>query len=322
MWRIKRAVRRLRRQFAPTAVILTYHRVADLAIDPHGIAVSPDRFAQQVEHIQRTCYPMHLLQLIRRIDRGESLPKRAVVLTFDDGYVDVLSQAYAVLTATQVPATVFVTSGYVGRERPLWSDELTQTLLVNDNLPDRLRLEVQGTEFEWPTTSLKERQEAHRAVYRLLKPLAPAVQIEKLAFLTSWASKERTVPVENRVLKPPELVHLSRDGLVEVGAHTVHHPTLSSLSADEQYQEITSSRQQLEAITGKPVLAFAYPYGGSQDFTDETVEIVEAAGFEAACTTAPGVVGTGSAPLRLPRCWVGNWDLAQFTKNLEWYFLL
>jgi len=319
--RVKRMLRQVRRRLAPAAVILTYHRVAHLAVDPYGITVSPDHFARHVEYIRQKCHPMPLLELVRRTSRGRSLPTRPVVVTLDDGYVDVYSQAYPILAANQIPATVFVTSGYVGRDSRFWSDELTHILLLQDRLPSALRLEVQGTEYEWSTTTLQERQLAHGALYRLLKPLPPAVQSEKLASLARWAGLGRTDPAEDRAMNPSELFQLTRNGLVDVGGHTIHHPALSSLPADEQHDEIVGGRQALEASTGRPVLTFAYPYGGPQDFTDQTAATVEAAGFEAACTTVPGVVSSRADPFRLPRCWVGDWDEATFAKNLEWYLL-
>ena len=319
--RIKKVARTLRRQFAPAAVILMYHRIVDQPVDPYGIVVSPDHFAQHVEYIRQTCHPMHLLDLVRTIRQRQSLPKRALVVSFDDGYVDVFCRAFPVLASTQVPATVFVASGYVDSDCNFWSDELTRTLLLQDRLPSSLRLQVQGAEYEWPMTSQEQRQLAHEAVYRLLKPLPPATQHEMLARLASWAGIERSDCADDRAMRPLELNQLTRGGLIDIGAHTVNHPTLSALPVDSQYAEIVGSRRSLEAITERPVLTFAYPYGLAQDFADETVAVVEAAGFEAACTVLPGVVHSGSDPFRLPRFWVGDWDLETFKKNLGWFFL-
>jgi peptidoglycan/xylan/chitin deacetylase (PgdA/CDA1 family) len=319
--RIKNMFRNLQRQVAPAAVILMYHRIVDLAVDPYGIVVSPDNFIQHLKYVRQTCHPMHLLDLTRATQRRQSLPKRALVITFDDGYVDVFSQAYPMLASTQIPATVFVTSGYVDRDCGFWSDQLTRVLLLQDRLPSCLRLQVEGVEHEWPTTTPEERQLAHEAAYYLMKPLPADAQSEKIACLANWAGIERSDCADDRAMKSFELNELTREGLVDIGAHTVNHPTLSALSVDAQYAEIAGSRQRLEAIIGRPVLAFAYPYGMVQDFSDETVKIVETAGFEAACTVTPGVVSSACNPFRLPRYWVGNWDAETFRRNLDWFFL-
>ena len=118
-----------------------------------------------------------------------------------------------------------------------------------------------------------------------------------------------------------ELVRLAQDGLVELGAHTVTHPILAALPADDQHAEILSSRSSLEAIIQRPVLAFAYPYGLAEHYTDETVRIVQASGFRAACTARQGLVEPGNDLFQLHRCEIQNWDIAAFKKHLEWLFV-
>ncbi len=58
---------------------------------------------------------------------------------------------------------------------------------------------------------------------------------------------------------------------------------------------------------GRPVYAFAYPYGGTSDFDETTVAIVRDAGFETACSTIPRRVGRNTDPLRVPRLVVREW---------------
>ena len=117
-----------------------------------------------------------------------------------------------------------------------------------------------------------------------------------------------------------ELTHLAQDDLMELGAHTVAHSVLASLPTDDQRAEIVSSRTGLAALTRRPVLAFAYPYGQAEHFTPETVRIVQSAGFRVACTASQSFVEPGSDLFRLPRCEIQNWDIAAFKKHLEWLF--
>jgi peptidoglycan/xylan/chitin deacetylase (PgdA/CDA1 family) len=120
-----------------------------------------------------------------------------------------------------------------------------------------------------------------------------------------------------------ELTKVTGEGLVEIGAHTVSHPHLASLpSHDAQAAEIYGSREALESMVGRPVRAFAYPYGTARDFGDRAVEIVRRAGFDAACTAIAGSVEPGDDPFRLRRCWVHDWDLAMFERQLEWFHLI
>ena len=70
-----------------------------------------------------------------------------------------------------------------------------------------------------------------------------------------------------------------------VGAHTRTHVDLLSVGPEEARAEIAGSKAELEEALGVPVTLFAYPFGR---YDDEIRRLVREAGFEAACTIAPG----------------------------------
>jgi peptidoglycan/xylan/chitin deacetylase (PgdA/CDA1 family) len=130
---VRQSGRWLRSRLMPGALILGYHRVADLQSDPHGLAVSVHHFAEQVEVLSRLAHPMSLAQLVAHVKAG-TVPPQAVALTFDDGYADVLYQALPLLERYQIPATVFVVSGCLGE--PFWW-ERGQSVQPGDPFPPR-----------------------------------------------------------------------------------------------------------------------------------------------------------------------------------------
>jgi len=107
--------------------------------------------------------------------------------------------------------------------------------------------------------------------------------------------------VEELYLTPEQLRELSAAGNL-IGAHTVTHPVLSDLPAAAQRWEIEASRRHLSQVVDAPIELFAYPYGGADSYTDRTVELVRAAGYEAAFTTVAGDVRPDEPePLTLQR---------------------
>jgi peptidoglycan/xylan/chitin deacetylase (PgdA/CDA1 family) len=96
----------------------------------------------------------------------------------------------------------------------------------------------------------------------------------------------------------------------------VTHPVLSALSFDVQRTEVTRSKQHLEAILGRPVTSFSYPFGGRGDYSADTVKLVKEAGFECACSNFPGYVQWDTDPYQLPRFIVRDWDGDEFTQRL------
>jgi peptidoglycan/xylan/chitin deacetylase (PgdA/CDA1 family) len=317
-WRIKQASRKLRRHFRPGAIILNYHRIADLTSDPYCVA--PNTFAQHLDYIRRMCQPMHLLDMVDAVQQG-ALPKRAVVITFDDGFVETLYQAYPLLARAQIPATVFVIAGDIDRPPRSWEDWLEQVLFQSKSLPSRLRLSVRGEIHEWSIVGTEQRQRAHGSICQLLQPLTAAEQLDAVHDLAAWAGVCGNDHPSYCAMTSAELCQLTRDGLVELGAHTLTHPILSALPADAQQTEIISGREVLQSVIGRPVLTFAYPHGQETDFTDETARIVKTAGFRLACTTIPGAVERGADLFRLRRYYVGNWNPETFKKNLEWLLI-
>src|SRR4051812_47294780 len=136
--RLRRAVRWPRTQSEGQVLILLYHRIAELHSDPWGLAVTPRRFTEHVEALQQHARAMRLQQLPQGLLKGD-LPDRSVVVTFDDGYADNLHNAKPVLERYDVPATVFVTTGYIGQEKhEFWWDELDRLFLQPGVLPEKL----------------------------------------------------------------------------------------------------------------------------------------------------------------------------------------
>jgi peptidoglycan/xylan/chitin deacetylase (PgdA/CDA1 family) len=318
--RVKRVFRRLRRQFRPGAVVLLYHRVVSLPADPHSLAVSPSRFAQHLQYINQTCHPMRLVDLVEAV-KQRSIPHRAAAITFDDGYSDNFIGAYPLLKSAGIPATIFVTSEQIGSPCEFWWDDLERLLLLPEHLPEHLQICIDGIEYERRLNSPDARQRAYQELHKHLKPLAAYARNKILDELTSWADLEPEGRIDYRAVTASELVELAQSEYIDIGAHTRTHPKLSALSVDAQYAEIVGGRQRLETIIGGQVATFAYPYGTSQDFTDETTEIVRAAGFMAACTTTPGSLEAGDDLFRLRRCPIFDWPLETFKQQLELCFI-
>lgn len=98
--------------------LLLYHSVAS---DPSRRfapwAVAPDRFEAQITRLADEGYTtVTVAELVRRVyERAEPLPPRSLVITFDDGFADFHGAAWPVLDRHGFTATVFVTTGYIGR---------------------------------------------------------------------------------------------------------------------------------------------------------------------------------------------------------------
>lgn len=338
---VRRLVRRVKARLRPTALILMYHRVAELALDPLLLAVSPTRFAEHLEVLRRGYRPSRLSDLCRGLHSG-SLQPGSVVITFDDGYADNLYQAKPLLQQHSVPATVFVTAGPACEGTGFWWDDLGELFLATGALPPSLRLQVAGQKMAWRLgdaacydgelatrhrawnvlheTDPTQRHSLYRQLLIILRPLPDIEQRRLMDELHMWSGRARTAPPIQPAMTPRELVDLCHGDLVQVGAHTNTHPVLSTLSRTAQHAEINTGRERLQQILGVPVAYFAYPFGSSSDFNAETTQLLAEGGYEGACTTNADLVWQGSPTLTLPRMVVRNWTGDQFAARLAAWF--
>jgi len=319
--RLRKIVRWIRYNFAHRAIIVFYHRIANLS----RLSVSPEKFAEHLDVLTKYFIPIKLSNLINHIYDG-TLPKKAIVVTFDDGYADNFWNAYPLLKRFGVPATIFVTTGFIGSNKEFLGDELERLILRktvmqqhqedNDLKVSKIQelcLEIDGRVRQWKLTTEEERLRAYHEIHDLMKPLPPEQREAILEQLRLWVGASRNGRPEYRFMTVEELVAIGNEGLVEIGAHTVNHPDLTMIPPERQRWEITMSKQHLEEWLGRVVDLFAYPYGHVNDVTRQ---IVIEAGFKAACSTKRGAVTHKSDPFLLPRIRVDDWDGERFLRRL------
>lgn len=314
-------------------MVLLYHRIAGGDPDPWGLAVSPENFAAHLDVLRRRGRPVPLGELVEAVREGRE-QRRMVAITFDDGYADNLHTAKPLLERFEVPATVFLASGWIGGEEEFWWDALARIFLEPGVLPERLELEVDGRGHTWALDGAARYERAtadrHRnwrawqppptprhatylALWRLLYGQSATTRERLLQELAAWADTPRAARASFRALDAAAVPRLTAGGLVEVGAHTVTHLALSECSPERQRVEIEDSKAACERLAGRPVTQFAYPHGAH---TDETVRLVRSAGLAGACTTESGCIRPGADPYRLPRLTVRDLDRGAFVRRL------
>lgn len=273
--------------------VLLYHRVLKTA-DPL-LPSEPDAIAfdAQMAVLARLCNVLPLVDALERVRRGV-LPERAFSITFDDGYRDNLEVAVPILQRHGLDATFFVASGFLDGGR-MFHDTVVETVR---------RLPAGPLDLGW--LGLGSRQ---------IDDLA-----SRLALIGEFVGHVKYLPFDQRRDACDRLGSLSPGALptdlmmtstqvrdmhrvgMHIGAHTHDHPILSRVSADEATRQISRSRDELAGLIGSAPRLFAYPNGKpTLDYSREHVELVKAAGFDAAVSVAFGCAARDSDHFQIPR---------------------
>lgn len=273
---------------------LCYHGVAAEAgpvVDSRTrIAVTLRQFEAQMRHLRQNWTPVTSSQVRDAVIGGRPLPDRAVHVSFDDGYRNNLTVAAPVLSRYEIPATVFVTSGFLDTQKILWPLELHERLAVAHSsllmeLAQRLKVTLPCT---LAPEDCPQRAEQVLPLLDAVKRLPPAPREKFLDELRAETGLDLSVAWRRELYEPlawSELSELARHGL-EIGVHTVTHPNLALLTQAEQRYEIGMGRERIEQVLGEPFrcTSFAYPFGSRNDYSDEVVATVKELGFQLAFT--------------------------------------
>jgi peptidoglycan/xylan/chitin deacetylase (PgdA/CDA1 family) len=291
-------------------LILCYHRVAEGVEDPFHLCVRPDHFAAHLEEMSRAREPSTLDDVLVPSRR----PK--VVVTFDDGYRDNLTNALPIAESKGVPITIFVTSGIVGRRNGFWWDRLATLLRARPPHVKEIDLPVAGRNLRIPVGSSGMEADLE-AVRRHLVPLTVTEIEHALDAVSEQWQVGSAPPSDAGPLTAEDLRRLAASDTATIGAHTVDHVRLRDRPAREQHDTISGSKADLEHTTARAVSHFAYPFGRRGDFDDHSVGAVRSSGFATACTAIPGTARSSTDPHRLPRRLVMDWGRPRFRAQMR-----
>ncbi len=290
--------------------ILMYHHVTerDEIFLPH---VTARVFGEQMEYLKREYRVQGLDELVEMVGRGEEIPARSVAITFDDGYEDLYRNVFPVLKKYDLPATVFVSTGFIDSDRLPWTDELG--FLFKETASTGLEIEIGGSRerFSFPDEA------ARLGVFREVKNRLKALYEPERVDLFERIKEQLAVPQSNpvRILAGSHIKEMAEAG-ISFGAHTVHHPILTRIPPGRAQEEIRGSKQTLEAIIGEEVKGFCYPNGGKDDFNDVIKSMVQHAGYQYSCTTMEGTNGPAADRYALKRTWTSEPSLPLFAARL------
>ncbi len=149
--------------------VLRYHAVCapGCTYASRGIAVTPKGFERQVRYLAKHYAVMPLEEAVTRLQTGQSLPRNAVAITFDDGYAD-NDTAFRILRDHGACATFFLTSNCIDDREVFWVSEVRHVILRTAQQAFKLDVH-QASEETFSLRTTEAREAAVSQVTRLIK---------------------------------------------------------------------------------------------------------------------------------------------------------
>lgn len=272
--------------------IIRHHRVYAAGERPlYRLGVSLPVLESQLGLLaQSGLAPLTVSEGLERLAAGE--PGRWVAMSFDDGYADNVAHALPALERHRARATFYLTAGLMERRLAPWWDRLAHAL--EQARRREARVELGGVRVAVATGTAAARSAALRALLPHLR-VAPAEQDRRLSAIERALEAADAAPCALATWS--EAARLAERGM-EVGAHTLTHPFLSTLDPAAQLEEIAGSRRLVTERLGVAPRGLAYPGGDHDAFS---IGAADRAGFDHAVTTRAGDARPGAPRFELRR---------------------
>ncbi len=273
----------------PRLVVINYHRIGyfdKTPFDPGVFSASQDILSDQVRHLKKNYDLVTPEDAIDIIAGKAPLRSTAILITFDDGYLDNYELALPVLQTHDAKAIFFLVTAYLDdpHQAPWWD---AIAWLVRRCAGRTLSL-TYPSEFEVAV----DEANINTAIAEVLQHFkGPEVDGER--FLTELerevGASRRDISEDCRLFMNWEEAAQMRDAGMTIGLHTHTHRILSQIDAVAQRWELSECRARLSDRLGEPGRFFAYPVGSREAFTETTKRLVEEVGFDAAFSFYGGV---------------------------------
>lgn len=241
-----------------TLCVLTYHRVASpeaiYPSDPRLVSATPEMFVKHMEHLARYYHVVDMSTVLDAVVSSATLPRRAVLITFDDAYPDFLEHAWPTLRKFDLPATLFVPTSFPGQqESEFWWDRLYAAVITTKE--SRLVAPDLG---QFTLNSQQSREHCVRVLQNYVKSLPHNNAMAWVDDICERLVSQKSMT--SGTLSWGELKLLSNEG-VTICAHSRTHPLMTRINYDQVQEEVAGSLKDLEDNLGNVLPVFCYPAG-------------------------------------------------------------
>ena len=292
------------------ALIVTYHRFRETHNPDNPIATSTRELSRQLEYLTDHYRIVPLSEIARYLASEQALPSGIAAITIDDGYRDFYEIAFPVFRRYNVPAAVFIVTGFADQQTWMWTDKLRY--LLPRARTSRLELKISGRRRLVDLNGALSPNDLAVCINSVLKSLPDEQKDDSIAEIASSLGVElpNTPPAEFGSVSWDQIREMDSAG-IEIGSHTLTHPILTNVGSERLHREVFESRERIEGALGHPVNLFCYPNG---NYNPAVRREAAQAGYRCAVTSEHGFNDASTNPFELQRIHTER-DLAHFVQS-------
>jgi peptidoglycan/xylan/chitin deacetylase (PgdA/CDA1 family) len=305
------------------AKILLFHSINDNDspfIKGTNASVSRDTFENYLKYISKNYQIISLQSLVHSLHQRR-IPRRSVVLTFDDGFADNFHIAYPFLKRYRIPATIFLSTDCIQNKKPIWIQELYYLInkvgvqpIINTLYTLSQNVEIPPYIARIPLNKNSQKNIEEYMAYAITKNARDQILLTLYRHFN--IQRKKVFSKRKLYLTWAQIQQMNKDAIV-FGNHAASHTPLSTMSSVEQEDEIVRSKKLLEKHLDINFVPFSYPYGGRKDFTPVTKEIARTSGHSCILTAMPTLNDENTSPYDLGRINIDDVPVHRFAFELE-----
>jgi peptidoglycan/xylan/chitin deacetylase (PgdA/CDA1 family) len=266
---------------ASQLIVVNYHRIGgrnETDFDPGVFSADVDALDAQISALKRRYAIVDEAEALDIVGGARPRRGKAILLTFDDGYIDNLTLAAPVLRSNGIKALFFLVTDFLANPNqiPRWDRIAWLVRRCNGrrlvlSKPERLSVLVRDEDL----------MATIREVLRRYWSAAQKDASTLLAELEACASTGLMQNDERLLMNWDDACQL-RDLGMDLGLHTHTHAMLSQLSVEDQTKELETCSRLMKERLGLRARSLAYPFGTPQSFSLETKRLAKEVAYEAA----------------------------------------
>ncbi len=267
------------------ALILWYHGISDDSSNLSGHSgqrhVRKSLFIKQINYLKKKGYVFKTIsELVAMIKNQDNISKVAV-LTFDDGFSNIIYNAYPVMKQFNAKGCFYLVSNIIGGKKLLWTDNIDT--IVRNQKKGEFKFVFQGNTVRYSLSSGADYDNAMKDIKKKLRQISNTERIEHMRQFD--AIPLENIPEEFTTARWEDIINCNQE-ILEMGSHTANHPDCTKLTSEQEFQdECLRSKSELEKMVGYEINNFSYPAG---DYNPTVINKLRAYGYQSAVTIIDG----------------------------------